>query len=106
MSSPISLDSLSMLNSHWPNNLRQMYFQGVKLGDQKIIALSHNLPPSIERFALMGADMGDLGLAEISKNSLENFHILEWFGNNFSSQAFNAFMSRKRSIWHIDIRAE
>ena len=53
----------------------------------------------------MGADMGDLGLAEISKNSLENFHILEWNGNNFSSQAFNAFMSRKRSIWYIDISA-
>ena len=105
LSSPISLDSLSMLNSHWPNNLRQIYFQGVKLGDQKIIALSHNLPPSLERFALMGADMGDLGLAEISKNSLENFHIVEWNGNNFSSQAFNAFMSRKRSIWNIEIRA-
>ena len=94
-----------MLNSHWPNNLRQLYFQGVKLGDQKIIAFSHNLPPSIERFALMGADMGDLGLAEISKHSLENFHILEWNGNSFSNQAFNSFMSRKRSIWYIDIRA-
>ena len=94
-----------MLDSHWPNNLRQLMFQGVKLGDQKIIAFSHNLPPSIERFALMGADMGDLGLAEISKNSLENFHTLEWYGNSFSSQAFNTFMSRKRSIWSIDIRA-
>ena len=60
LSSPISLDSLSMLNSHWPNNLRQLYFQGVKLGDQKIITFSHNLPPSIERFALMGVDMGGL----------------------------------------------
>ena len=94
-----------MLNSHWPNNLRQLFFQGVKLGDQKIMALSHNLPPSIERFALFGADMGDLGLAEISKNALENFHILEWNGNKFSSQAFNAFMSRMRSIWYIEIGA-
>ena len=94
-----------MLNSHWPNNLRQLYFLGVKLGDQKIMAFSRNLPPSIERFALMGADMGDLGLAEISKNALENFHYLEWYGNNFSNQAFNTFMSRKRSIWFIDISA-
>ena len=94
-----------MLSSHWPNNLRQIYIQAVKLGDQKIIALSHNLPPSIERFTLMGVDMGDLGLAEISKNSLENYHILEWRDNNFSSQAFNAFMTPKRSIWYIDISA-
>ena len=104
-SSPTSLDSLSMLNSHWPNNLRQLMFQGVKLGDQKAVVLSHNLPPSIERLALLGADMGDLGLAEISKHSMENFHLLEWSGNSFSSQAFNAFMSRKRSIWYLDIRA-
>ena len=100
---PASLDSLSMLNSHWPNNLRQLFFQGVKLGDQKIMTLSRNLPPSIERFALMGADMGDLGLAEISKHSLENVHFLEWNGNRFSTQAFNAFMSQKRSLWNIAI---
>ena len=105
LNSPISLESLSMLNSHWPHNLRQLYFQGVKLGDQKIIAFSHKLPPSIERLALMGADMGDLGLAEISKNALENFHILEWIGNHFSSQAFNTFMSRKRSLWRIEMIA-
>ena len=104
-SSPLSLDSLSMLNSHWPHNLRQLFFQGVNLGDEKIIAFSHNLPPSTERIALLGADMGDLGLAEISKHSLENFHTLEWNGNHFSSQAFNAFMSRKRSIGLIDISA-
>ena len=104
-SSPISLDSFTMLNSHWSNNLRQLFFQGVKLGDQKIMALSHHLPPSIERLALLGADMGDLGLAEISKHSLENFHVLEWYGNNFSSQAFNKFMSRQRSLWSIDIRS-
>ena len=105
LSSPISLDSLSMLNSHWPNNLRQLFFQGVLLGDQKIIAFSHNLPPSLERFALMGVDMGDLGLAEISKHSLENFNILEWYGNSFSTQAFNSFMSRKRSIWYMTSKA-
>ena len=52
----------------------------------------------------MGTDMGDLGLAEISKHSLENFHTLEWYGNHFSNQAFNAFLSRKRSLWLIDIR--
>ena len=104
VASPISLASLSTLNSHWPNNLRQLFFQGVQLGDQKIIAFSHNLPPSIERIGLMGADMGNLGLAELSKHALENFHILEWTGNSFSSQAFNTFMSQKRSIWYIDIR--
>ena len=104
-SSPISLDSLSMLNSHWPNNLRQLTLQGNKLRDQKIMALSHHLPPSIERLALTGSEMGDLGLAEISKNSLENLHLLEWENNKFSSQAFNAFMSRKRSLWYIEVGA-
>ena len=53
----------------------------------------------------MGADMGDLGLAEISRHSLENFHMLEWYGSHFSNRAFNAFLSRKRSLWSIDIRA-